>query len=238
MWLTGASSGIGREVLLQLANRGVKVAASSRSAPVDLSNENITFFPLDVSDAKAVEATFNDIELKLGPVDLAIFAAGTYEPFVLGAASAETFQKVNLVNYLGVTNCLSAVVKGMMSRRKGHISWFASVAGYSGLPKAAYYGPTKAALINLAESMKLELEPYAVTISVINPGFVETPMTKINDFTMPFLMDARAAATATIAGLSKGKFEVAYPTSFVLILKFLRLLPYWLYFAVARRTRT
>ena len=224
--------------MLQLANSGVKVAASSRSVPSTVPHENITFFPLDVSDAKAVEKTVGKIEAKLGPIDLAIFAAGAYQPFALDTVSAEEFKKINAVNYLGVTNCLSAICKTMTARRKGHISWFASVAGYSGLPKAAYYGPTKAALINLAESMKLELEPFDVKVSVINPGFVETPMTKVNNFKMPFLMDSQSAAKATIAGLAKGKFEVAYPFAFVALLKFMRLLPYSIYFAIARRTRT
>ena len=224
--------------MLQLANSGVKVAASSRTMPSSVAHENITFFPLDVSDAQAAEKTVGEIEAKLGAIDLAIFAAGAYQPFAPETASAQVFQKINAVNYLGVTNCLSALCKTMIARRKGHISWFASVAGYSGLPKAAYYGPTKAALINLAESMKLECEPFEVKISVINPGFVETPMTKVNNFKMPFLMDSQSAARATIAGLAKAKFEVAYPFAFVALLKFMRLLPYSIYFAIARRTRT
>ncbi len=133
-----------------------------------------------------------------------------------------------------MVNVLTAVLPALRQRRKGHIAWIASVAGYRGLPKAAAYGPTKAALINLAESLKPELEADGVTISVINPGFVKTPLTAQNDFEMPFLMEVDEAARRTIAGLAAGRFEVAYPTRFVAILKFARLLPYRIYFALIR----
>jgi short-subunit dehydrogenase len=116
------------------------------------------------------------------------------------------------------------------------VAWIASVAGYRGLPKAAAYGPTKAALINLAESLKPELEADGVQVSVINPGFVRTPLTAQNDFPMPFLMEADEAARRSIAGLAAGRFEIAYPRRFVALLKFARLLPYRLYFALIRRS--
>ncbi|MDE2385101.1 MAG: SDR family NAD(P)-dependent oxidoreductase [Alphaproteobacteria bacterium] len=236
-WVTGASSGIGLGVARQLAGAGVKVAVSSRRPPEGLQHPNITFFPLDVTNEAAVAACVAEIEAALGPIDLAVLAAGRYEPFTAEALSAGWFTAINAANYLGVTHCISALAPRMISRGQGHLSWFASVAGYRGLPKAAYYGPTKAALINLAECLKLDLEPHGLGISVINPGFVETPMTAVNDFSMPFLMKPEAAAAATINGLAKGKFEVAYPAPFVLLLKLLRLLPYPLYFALARRTR-
>jgi short-subunit dehydrogenase len=220
-----------------MAERGVRVAASARSRPQGSLHANITFFPLDVTDAAAVEACISQIEGSLGAIDLVVLSAGTYEPFEVSGSSAAIFQQVNAVNYIGVTNCVCALIKRMMVRRGGHISWFASVTGYGGLPKAAYYGPTKAALINLAECLKPELEPFGITVSVINPGFVETPMTSVNDFPMPFLMSATDAARSTIAGLEKGRFEVAYPLVFVLVLKVLRLLPYNLYFALMRRLR-
>ena len=116
------------------------------------------------------------------------------------------------------------------------MSWIASVSGYRGLPKAAAYGPTKAALISLAESLKPELALKGIAVSIINPGFVETPMTSKNDFPMPFLMKPEDAAQRTIAGLAKGKFEIAYPTRFVAILKFMRILPYSLYFWLVTKT--
>jgi short-subunit dehydrogenase len=206
VWITGASTGIGREVALQLAARGVRVAVSARSAEkLEGMGAMITAYPLDVTDPRAVLATIAKIELELGPIDMALMAAGAYAAIDLNAFEPEPF---------------------------AHI---ASVAGYRGLPKAAGYGPTKAALINLAESLKPELELVGIKISVVNPGFVETPMTKGNDFPMPFLMKPEDAARRTIEGLAAGKFEVAYPTRFVAILKIARLLPYTLYFWLIRR---
>ena len=224
-WVTGASSGIGREIVLQLAAKGVKVAASSRKGWPEPPPTNVVSFPLDVTDATAVEACIARIEQELGPVDLAVFGAGIYQPFDLASCDVNEFARINATNYLGVTNCVVPLLRRMVARGSGHISWIASVTGYGGLPKAGYYGPTKAALINLAESLWHEAKPKGVAISVINPGFVETPMVKSNDFPMPFLMKADRAATLTINGLKRKKFEIAYPLPFVLILKFLQRLP-------------
>jgi short-subunit dehydrogenase len=236
VWITGASTGIGREVAMQLAARGVRVAVSARSAE-KLSNmgELIQAYPLDVTDTKAVHATIAKIELELGPIDMALMAAGAYAPIDLNEFAPEPFAQMMQVNFQGVVNCISGLLPVMRQRRAGRIAWIASVAGYRGLPKAAGYGPTKAALINLAESLKPELDLVGIKISVVNPGFVETPMTKGNDFPMPFLMKPEDAARQTIEGLARGKFEVAYPARFVAILKIARLLPYSLYFWLIRR---
>ena len=223
--MTGASSGIGQEIVFQLAAQGVKVAASSRKAWPDPLPTNVMNFPLDVTDAAAVDACIARIELELGPIDLAVLGAGAYQPFDLATCDGDEFARINATNYLGVTNCVAPLLRRMVASGTGHISWIASVAGYTGLPKAGYYGPTKAALINLAESLWHEARPKGVAISVINPGFVETPMTKANDFPMPFLMKADHAAALTIKGLARKKFEIAYPLPFVLILKFLQRLP-------------
>lgn len=236
VWITGASTGIGREVALQLAARGVRVAVSARSAEkLEGMGAMITAYPLDVTDPRAVLATIAKIELELGPIDMALMAAGAYAAIDLNAFEPEPFAHMMQVNFLGVINCISGLLPIMRQRRAGRIAWIASVAGYRGLPKAAGYGPTKAALINLAESLKPELESVGIKISVVNPGFVETPMTKGNDFPMPFLMKPEDAARRTIEGLAAGKFEVAYPTRFVAILKIARLLPYTLYFWLIRR---
>jgi short-subunit dehydrogenase len=237
IWITGASTGIGREIALQLARAGVTVAASARSAEklLDMAS-NIKAYPLDVTDAAAVIKTVEQIERDLGPIDLAIFGAGTYRAIDATQIDPANFAHMLNVNYLGVVNCLSALLPSMLARNQGHMSWIASVAGYRGLPKAAAYGPSKAALINLAESIKPELALKGIKISVINPGFVETPMTAGNDFPMPFIMQPAEAARRTILGLAKGKFEIAYPTRFVAILKIMRILPYRLYFWIVTKT--
>jgi short-subunit dehydrogenase len=236
VWITGASTGIGREVALQLAAGGVTVAVSARSAEkLEGMGEHIKAYPLDVTDKNAVRDTIAKIEMELGPIDMAFMAAGAYAPIDTNAFEPEPFAHMMQVNFLGVVNCISGLLPVMRKRRAGRIAWVASVAGYRGLPKAAGYGPTKAALINLAESLKPELDLVGIKISVVNPGFVETPMTKGNDFPMPFLMKPEDAARRTIEGLAKGKFEVAYPTRFVTILKIARVLPYNLYFWLIKR---
>ena len=191
--------------------------------------------PLDVTDSAACRAAVAAIESRLGPIDLAVLGAGTYTPVALDDLDPARFAHMMDTNYMGVVNCVAALAPGMMARGAGHLSWIASVAGYVGLPKAAAYGPTKAALINLAESLEPEMSVKGVSVSVINPGFVETPLTAQNDFPMPFLMKADDAARRTIQGLAAGRFEIAYPRRFVAILKALRLLPYPLFFRLIRR---
>jgi NAD(P)-dependent dehydrogenase (short-subunit alcohol dehydrogenase family) len=235
VWVTGGSTGIGAEICKQLAAAGVVVAASARNSDaLKALGHGIHAYPLDVSNEKQVADTFAAIEKAHGSIDLIIAGAGTYAPASATDFQTQMFRRMYEVNYLGVINVLAAALPIFRARRSGHLSWIASVAGYRGLPKAAAYGPTKAALINLAESLKPELDRDGVKISVINPGFVRTPMTAQNDFEMPFLMEPADAARATIAGLVKNKFEVAYPTPFVAILKIARLLPYRLFFWISR----
>ena len=225
VWITGASSGIGAEIAWQLAGAGVKVAASARHLPSQPAHPNITHFSVDVTDEQALSVAVGEIEQRLGPIDLAIFGAGTYEPFKLETFSTRSFTRINEVNYLGSVHALAAVLPRFIARKSGQMAFVASVAGYQGLPKSGYYGPTKAALINLAEALWLELRPHGIAVSVINPGFVETPLTAANDFPMPFLMQPARAAALTIKGLKMRRFEIAYPLPFVLILKTLQKLP-------------
>jgi NAD(P)-dependent dehydrogenase (short-subunit alcohol dehydrogenase family) len=239
VWVTGASTGIGAEIAKQLADGGCLVATSARKVAVLSANAqynaNLRPYPLDVTDASAVAVTFATIEKDLGQIDLVIAGAGTYAPLKLDDFKPEAFQSTYQVNYLGVINVLAAVLPTFRARKTGHLSWIASVAGYIGLPKAASYGPTKAALINLAECLAPELAAEGITTSIINPGFVKTPLTAQNDFDMPFLMGVEEASRLTIKGLVAKKFEVAYPWKFVRILKSLRLLPYSWFFGLVRK---
>jgi len=235
-WITGASTGIGRDVALQLAAAGVKVAVSARSVEkLQALGPSVLIVPLDVTDAGSCKVAVDRIESELGPIDLAVLGAGTYTPVAIDDLDPARFAHMMDTNYMGVVNCLAALAPRMIARRSGHLSWIASVAGYMGLPKAAAYGPTKAALINLAESLYPEMREKGVAVSVINPGFVETPLTAQNDFEMPFLMKPEDAARRTINGLAAGRFEVAYPRRFVAILKTVRLLPYALFFRLMAR---
>jgi len=246
VWITGASSGIGREVALRLAREGHRVAASARNAEqlgtlavaCETSAGSITAFPLDVRDAGAASETFKAIEAALGPVERAIFGAASYHQVEAADFRAEDFARDVQVNVLGVANCLEPVMRAMIERRRGRLAIISSVAGYRGLPSAAYYGATKAALINLAEALKFDLDRYGVRIQLIDPGFVRTPMTAKNRFAMPFLLEPEDAAARIVRGLSGSGFEITFPKRFTYLLKVLRCLPYRVYFPlVARGTR-
>jgi NAD(P)-dependent dehydrogenase (short-subunit alcohol dehydrogenase family) len=234
-WITGASSGIGWETANALAAKGVTVAISARHPPNEALPDGVRFYKLDVTNEPACAAVVAQVEAELGPIDLTVFGAGTYLAFARAEFSLIEFKRHMDVNYFGVLNCIAAVLPVMKARGHGHMSWIASVAGFRGLPKAAYYGPTKAALINLAESLAVEFATFGLRVSVINPGFVETPMTAANKFKMPMLMSPAAAGAATVRGLEQGRFEISYPLAFVLWMKFLRLLPNAVYLALARR---
>lgn len=238
MWITGASSGIGRDVALHLAKSGVRVAASARSADalVTLAAQQpgITAFPLDVTDRAAVAAVVRSIEATIGPIDLALLNAGIWQP--MGARDFNAPMAVHSisVNYFGIINALDALIPLLIGRGSGHLALVSSVAGYRGLPKAAAYSPSKAAVISLAETLKPDLAARGVKVSVINPGFVETPMTRVNKFPMPFIIKSDDAANRIITRLQAGKFEIAFPWQLVSILKLARILPYSLYFWCVR----
>ncbi|MEQ8735273.1 MAG: SDR family NAD(P)-dependent oxidoreductase [Rhodospirillaceae bacterium] len=245
LWITGAGKGIGRSVALEYASHGWVVAISARTqsdldevvkqAEEDKASGKVYAYALDVTDHDAVKQVFKTIEADLGPVTQVIFNAGTHSPTSPSAFSVVPFRTLIEVNYMGAVNGLDAVLSTLIDRKSGHIAIVASVAGYGGLPNASAYGATKAALINMCESLKTQLDALGVTLSVINPGFVRTPLTDKNDFPMPFLMEPEAAAKAIYDGMARKKFEIAFPTPFVIILKFLQLLPYGLYFALVKK---
>lgn len=239
-WVTGAGRGIGRALALRLAADGWRVAASARSAEelAALAAETagrVTPFPLDVTDQAAVAATFDAINARLGPLDLVVLNAGTYKPVTAASFSVEAWREMVEVNLLGTVNCLAAVMPSMIRRRGGHIAVVSSLTGYVGLPSASAYGATKAALINMCEALHPELEAEGVRLTLINPGFVDTPLTRRNDFPMPFLMPAEKAVDRIVAGLESGRFEVAFPRRMSFLIRLLALLPHGLRLAVTRR---
>ncbi len=237
-WITGASSGIGRELALQLAQAGVKVAVSARSADklLDFQNQqtNVHAFPLDVSDGDAVTKTVDAINAQLGPIDLAIFCAAVWHPMGAADFDAQTAIETVNVNYGGVVRPLAALMPAMMARRSGHVAFVGSVAALRGLPKSVTYSPTKAALLSLAETLKLDLERAGVKITIINPGFVDTPMVSVNKFPMPFMVTAPDAASRMIAGLARGRFEIGFPFATFKMMKLFRKMPNQLYFLMTR----
>ena len=233
-WITGGSSGIGRELALQLADRGVRIAISARNRDdlqdVARQSDLITPFPTDVTDRKAVQLCITDIEDTLGPIDLAIPGAGILLPQVPPDFSIDEVQCTMDVNFMGVCNCIDPLLPLMRSRGAGRIAIIASVAGYRGLPRGAAYGPSKAALIALAESLQSSQTGTGVEFSVVNCGYVDTPLVEVNTHPMPFIIKPDDAARRIIDGLLRGKFEIAFPRRLILVLRVLNTLPDRAYF--------
>lgn len=239
-WITGAGKGIGRAVALRLAADGWTVCISARTREdldslKDETSGSVHVFPLDVTEAQDVETCIEAIEDTVGPINLAILNAGSHKPESLQDFSVETTRRLVEVNLMGVVNGLAPVLARFRERKAGHVAVVASLAGYRGLPTAAAYGASKAALINLCEALKPEIEAAGLRISLVNPGFIETPLTDRNDFPMPFLMPVDEAARAICKGLEKNRFEISMPWRFAVIMKLLRLLPDGLFFALTRR---
>lgn len=237
-WVTGASSGIGEALAQALAAGGATVAISARSedklARLAAADPRLKAFPLDVTDSAAAAATVEAIEQTLGPIDLAILNAGIWQPVSAKNLTAGLAREMFEVNYLGAAYGSGAVLPRMIGRGHGHIAFTGSVGAYRGLSGSGAYSPAKAALLNLAECLYNDLKRHGVAVSVINPGYVDTPATRKNDFPMPFIMSAGEAAGRILAGLKKKKFDIAFPWQPVLLLKMLRILPYPLYFWAAR----
>ncbi len=241
VWLVGASSGIGAATAHALHGLGAKVVVSARqTALLDafvLAHPGSLALGLDVTDAVAVKDAANAL-LARGALDVVVYCAGHYQAMRANALNLADMQRHVDVNYSGALHVLDAVLPAMLARGTGHISLVGSVAGFGGLPHSLAYGPTKAALINLAEALYLDLHPQGLGVSILNPGFVKTPLTAGNTFAMPALLTPEQAAQAILKGWAQGAFEVHFPKRFTLWLKALRLLPYRAYFyLVARATQ-
>jgi len=235
VWVIGASTGIGRATAIALLQRGARVAVSARSAQALQSIDGALPLPLDATDAAAVQTAMQTLQRDWGGLDLLLYCAGTYRPMRATAFDLASALQHDDVNYRGALHALAAVLPVLTAQRAGHIALVSSVAGFGGLPQALAYGPTKAALINLAETLYLDLHPLGIGVHVINPGFVETPLTAQNTFAMPALITPEQAAQALLQGLEAGRFDIHFPRRFTLWLKLLRLLPRGLYFSLISR---
>ena len=242
-WVTGASKGLGKSITQELLKDGWSVAITSRNLTEleAVAEEFANFkgearaYPLDITDNEEVERTVNIIERDLGKIDLAILNAGTYIRFGADEFSMDLFNKQININLLGTVNCIVAVLNNFKVRKSGHIAVVSSLSAYRGLPYASAYGASKAALSNICESLKPELDNLNICLSLIHPGFVRTPLTSKNDFQMPFIIDSEIAAKEIVKGIESKKFEISFPFRFVFIMKLLRLLPYWLYFKLTKK---
>jgi NAD(P)-dependent dehydrogenase (short-subunit alcohol dehydrogenase family) len=241
VWLTGASTGIGRATALRLAADGWRIAASARSVDglaqlaADAAPGIIHPYPLDVTDHAACLACAPRIEREMGPIALAILNAGTHERMPAAEFSSALVRRLVDINLMGVVHGIESVLPAMLARGRGRLMLVASLAGYRGLPNAGPYGATKAALINLAEALRPDLLSKGIVVQLVNPGFVKTPLTDKNDFEMPFLIPVEQAVDAIVHGLDGTRFEITFPWAFAMLLKLGRLLPYPLYFRLTRR---
>ena len=241
-WVTGASKGLGKSITQELLKDGWSVAITSRNlieleaVAEEFANfgGEVRAYPLDIADNEEVKRTVNIIERDLGQINLAILNAGTYIRFGADEFSIDLFNKQININLLGTVNCIVAVLNNFKVRKSGHIAVVSSLSAYRGLPYASAYGASKAALSNICESLKPELDNLNIGLSLVHPGFVRTPLTSKNDFHMPFIIDSEVAAKEIVKGIYSKKFEISFPFRFVIIMKLLRILPYWLYFKITK----
>jgi NADP-dependent 3-hydroxy acid dehydrogenase YdfG len=239
VWVVGASSGIGAALAEALVEAGARVAVSARregalAALAARRPDQVLPLAVDVTDPVAVGEAWQRIKAAWDGLDVVFCVAGVYMPQRATEFDAGVARTLFDVNVMGVAHVLDAVLPGLRTTR-GHVVIVASVAGYRALPKALFYGATKAALIHLAEGLYLDLAPEGLGVSVVNPGFVRTPATAGNEFRMPALIDAEQAARETLQGLARGEFEIHYPKRFTRWLKLMRVLPYRWYFPLVHR---
>jgi len=239
VWIVGASSGIGAATARALLNAGAHVVLSARSkeqlAAVASGYGNATVVPLDITDAHAVRDAWRAVHASRPRVDLVLVVAGTHREVRAWELREDDARALLDVNLMGPINVTAAVTPDLIAQGAGAIAIVSSVAAYRGLPKALIYGASKAALVNFAETLYLDLRPRNVGVYLVMPGFVKTPLTDRNDFRMPNLITAEEAASEIVGGLRAGRFEIHFPRAFTRKLKLLRLLPYRLYFALIRR---
>jgi short-subunit dehydrogenase len=233
IWITGASSGIGKALAEKFAAEGWKVAVSARRKEIldkMSEHENIFSYPLDVTNQDQVKKKFEKIIEDFNELNLCVFSSGTYDPKLEQEINVKQNKFVMETNFFGVLYCIKAVESYFKNQKNGHISIVSSIAAYRGLPNSSGYGPSKAALTNLTESLYFDFKKYNVRISLVSPGFIKTPLTDKNEFPMPFIKSPEFAAKQMFNGLTKSKaFEIHFPKALTVLLKIFRVLPYKIY---------
>ena len=237
IWITGGSTGIGKALAIKFASKNWNVAVSARRVELlnELSDtyENISCFPLDVSNKEKCKEVFTEIKNKFENIDICFFSTGTWDPKKEKDIDVDQMQNVFQINFFGTVNCIKSVEQYFRDKRNGIITIVSSIAGYRGLPNSTGYGPSKSALNNLAESLYFDFKRYNVRVCLVSPGFIKTPMTDKNDFKMPFLKTPEYAAEKIYDGLvNKNVFEIHFPKSLTITLKLLSLLPSKIYFGL------
>ena len=241
IWIVGASSGIGRALAIDLLKRGARVALSARNASLlESLAENAQpgqtlVLPMDVNNGSEIESAYAQLTDAWSGFDLLVLLAGTHLPVRAWELNADEAEQLFRTNVFGVIRASALVIPDLVQKGDGAIAVVSSVAGYCGLPTSLVYGASKAALINFTETLYLDLRSKGVSVYLINPGFVRTPLTDRNPFEMPALISAEEAATHMLKGFANGEFEIHFPKRFTRLMKLLRLLPYRLLFPLVHR---
>ena len=240
IWITGGSTGIGKALAIKFSNEGWNVAISARRENLlkEISDqyENISSFPLDVTDKSKCKEIFNNIKEKFGEVDICFFSTGTWNPKKERDIDVEQIEDVFNINFFGTLNSIKAVEEYFKNKKSGIITIVSSIAGYRGLPNSTGYVPSKSALNNLAESLYFDFKRSNVRVCLVSPGFIKTPMTDKNDFKMPFLKTSEFAADKIYDGLiNKNNFEIHFPKELTLTLKLFGILPSKIYFYLVKK---
>ena len=241
IWITGASSGIGKALAIKFSNEGWQVAASARRE--NLLNElnkkypNIHSFALDVTDSEKCKTISVEILNKLENIEICVFCTGIHDPQSEKKFSLEKIRKIMETNFFGTINSINSIIDYYKEKKSGQISIVSSVAGYRGLPAAGAYCASKSALSSFAESLYFDMKRFNVKVSVVHPGFIKTPMTDQNDFPMPMIKSPEFAANEIFKGLTQSNaFEIHFPKQFTFIMKILKIMPNWLYFLILKKT--
>lgn len=241
VWVLGASSGIGKALAEALLERGARVALTARNKEAlevvarQYDPTQTLVLPADVTNQFDIDAAYARISAQWSGIDLVVLLAGTHFPVRAWEFDANEAEALFRVNVFGVFRTLARVIPDLVSRGEGGIAVVSSVAGYRGLPTSLAYGASKAALTNFSETLYLDLRPRGISVYLVSPGFVRTPLTDRNEFEMPALISVEEAASQMVRGFERGEFEIHFPKRFTRLMKLLRLLPYRLFFPLVHR---
>ena len=240
IWITGASSGIGKALAIKFAHEGWKVAASARREnllkELSIQYPNIQSFPLDVTNSDECKSVFRNIIQKFENIEICVFGTGIHDPKSEKIFNLEKIKKIMEVNFFGTMNSINSIYDYYKEKKSGQISIISSVAGYRGLPAGGAYCASKSALTTFAESLYFDMKRSNVRVSVVSPGFIKTPMTDQNDFPMPMIKSPEFAADKIFKGLTQSNtFEIHFPKQFTSIMKILKIMPNWLYLKLIKK---
>ena len=228
---------------MEMAQRGATVGLTARSEEslnglqeeIESAGGTALVLAGDVTDHQAMLAIAREMRSRVGGIDILVANAGTHLFTKVEEFDVEEYMHLMNLNYGGVLNCISAVIPGMLAEKRGHIVGVASLAGYRAVPRAAAYGASKSAVIHFLEGIRFHLADHGIPVTVVNPGFVRTPLTDKNDFHMPFLMEADHSARVICDGIEKQRKEITFPRPFNWGIKLMRILPMPIYATIMRR---